>query len=179
MMRIILLLLVTLAGPFCIFTQASTLMVPTAVTATIESNRVENQTDFPAEKEGSTPQDAVSTSLPAPEATEATNATELTAVSTTPPVLQSEAQTDTSQSTEAGPKETKSPEASTVTKEAGAETGKAKETATPSETPHVEVETEGMGTGQLVGIIFGALITVIVVIAIIILVARRMGQYSP
>ncbi|XP_059378659.1 podoplanin-like [Carassius carassius] len=186
MMRIILLLLVTLAGPFSTFTQASTLVVPTNVTAATEPNLVSNQSNFTAKTEGSATQAAVSTPTPAPEATKTASSTEVVpVVSTTAPVTQSEASsettapTDTAQSTEAGPKETTSPEASTLIQESRKVTLKAEVTAPPSETTDVKVEDEAMGTGQLVGIVIGALIAVIVVIAVIILVAKRKGQYSP
>lgn len=186
MMRIILLLLVTLAGPFSSFTQASTLVMSTDVTSATEPNLVSDQSDFTPKTEGSATQAAVSTPTPAPEATKTASSTEVVpVVSTTPPVIQSElssgttAPTDTANSTEAGPKETASPESSTLIQESGRVTLKAAETETPSEFTDVKVEDEAMGTGQLVGIVFGALIAVIVVIVVIILVAKRKGQYSP
>lgn len=44
----------------------------------------------------------------------------------------------------------------------------------------VEVEdSEGLSTGQVVGIVFGALVAVVIIIAVIVVVVRRMGQYSP
>ncbi|KAK3540314.1 hypothetical protein QTP70_029547 [Hemibagrus guttatus] len=47
-------------------------------------------------------------------------------------------------------------------------------------TDDVEVEdSEGMSKGQVVGIVFGALVAVVVIIAVIVVVVRRMGQYSP
>ncbi|XP_050973781.1 podoplanin isoform X2 [Labeo rohita] len=164
MMRILLLLLVTLAGPFCTFTQATTLMVPTAIGITPETNVVSTQPVVSAKTEVAAPQDSTSTDAPAREATEAAASTkEVPVVSTTAPVTQSETPvekttlTDTTQSTEAGTEETATPEATTDIKNQG----------------------EDMGTGQLVGIVIGALIAVIVFIAIIVMVARRMGQYSP
>lgn len=36
----------------------------------------------------------------------------------------------------------------------------------------------GMSTGQVVGIVFGALVSVVIIIAVIVVVVRRMGQYS-
>lgn len=183
MMRIILLLLVTLTGPFCTFTKASTLVVPSAANTTLEPNPVSDPPAFTDKTEEPAPQDAVSTSKPAPEATEAAASTEeVPVVSTAATVIQSEttlettAPTDTTQSTEAGPKETAISEATTVI--AGAKSEETKKDEVTVSTG-VDVEDEGMGTGQLVGIVIGALIAVIVVIAVIILVARRMGQYSP
>ncbi|KTF91906.1 hypothetical protein cypCar_00015592 [Cyprinus carpio] len=182
MMRIILLLLVTLTGPFCTFTQASTLVVPTAIGSTPQPNLASDSPTFTYTTEVTSPQDAVSTSEPAPEVTEAAATTEeVPMVSTTAPVIQSEAPfettalTDTTQSTEAVPIETTSPEATTVFAEAEMPE---KVEDIESKTADEEVEDEGMGTGQLVGIVIGALITVIVVIAVIILLVRRMGQYS-
>lgn len=180
MMRIILLLLVTLVGPFCAFTQASTLVVPTAIDTTPEPNPVSDPPASTDKTEEPAPQDAVSTSEPAPEATEAATSTEeVPVVSTAAPQsevpLETTALTDRAHSTEAGPKETAGHE-TTVTQQPRAEEPKDAES---TETPNVQLEDEGMGTGQLVGIVIGALIAVIVVIAVIILVARRMGQYSP
>ncbi|XP_073675283.1 podoplanin [Garra rufa] len=186
MMRIALLLLVTLAGPFCTFTQASTLVVPTSIDTTPESNLGTNLPEGTAQTEKTVAQDAVSTPAPTTEATEAAASTkEGSVASTAAPVIQSEAPletttlTDTTQTTEAvapAPEETDAPE-NTTSIEPSAEPKDAVETQ--SEPSEVEMDNEGMGTGQLAGIVIGALITVIIVIAVIILVVRRMGQYSP
>ncbi|KAK2841188.1 hypothetical protein Q7C36_012767 [Tachysurus vachellii] len=49
-----------------------------------------------------------------------------------------------------------------------------------TEKDEVEVEdSDGMSTGQVVGIVFGALVSVVIIIAVIVVVVRRMGQYSP
>ncbi|TSN76542.1 PR domain zinc finger protein 2 [Bagarius yarrelli] len=48
-----------------------------------------------------------------------------------------------------------------------------------TERDEVEVEdSEGLSTGQVVGIVFGALVAVVIIIAVIVVVVRRMGQYS-
>ncbi|XP_048065823.1 uncharacterized protein si:ch211-156j16.1 isoform X2 [Megalobrama amblycephala] len=185
-MRIILLLLVALAGPFCTFTQASTLVVPTAVDLTPVPGTVSEAPDVIATTEKIAPQEAASTPAPVPEATEAAATTEeAPSSSTEAPVIQSDdqietsAQTDAPKSGEAGPEELATTEALTEDKEPTAQSEIVKETG--SESPNnVEIEgEEDTGTGQLVGIVIGALIGVIVVIAVIILVVRRMGQYSP
>ncbi|XP_043102772.1 uncharacterized protein si:ch211-156j16.1 isoform X2 [Puntigrus tetrazona] len=181
MMRIILLLLVTLMGPFCTFTQASTLVVPTA-SATASGGASATEPNLGSEISAVTDstvetahQDSVSTLNPPFETTVVFNAPEDLPVGSTAAAAaattesETTAPTDLNQSTEAGNKETTDTETTTDITE-----GKANE---PNET--VNVEDEGMGTGQVVGIVIGALIAVIVVIAVIILVVRRMGQYSP
>lgn len=102
-----------------------TLVVPTAIGSTPQPNLASDSPTFTYTTEVTSPQDAVSTSEPAPEVTEAAATTEeVPMVSTTAPVIQSgtpletTALTDTTQSTEAVPIETTSPEATTVFAEA-------------------------------------------------------------
>lgn len=175
MMRIILLLLVALTGPFCTFTSASTLVAPTAfdlnVTATVEPDQptVTEKTEKPS---------ALPTVVSVSEVTEVSATAENTSVVTIhiqSTVSEAENTTDPTTSTESDT-ETEEPVYPTVIQEIPTTIQENNNTAIAEK--DVEIE-EAMGTGQLVGIVIGALIAVIVVIAVIILVVRRMGQYSP
>ncbi|XP_067251054.1 threonine-rich protein isoform X2 [Chanodichthys erythropterus] len=192
-MRIILLLLVALAGPFCTFTQASTLVVPTAFDLTLVQGTVSEAPDVIATTEKIAPQEAASTPAPVPVATEAAATTEAPSLteeapsssSTETPVIglddqiKTAAPTDAPKLEEAGPEEMATTEALTEDKEPTTQPEKVEEIGSESPT-NVKIDgEEDTGTGQLVGIVIGALIGVIVVIAVIILVVRRMGQYSP
>lgn len=173
-MRIILLLLLTLTGPFCTFTQASPTVPPTHL-ETSEPKSELSPTAVIKQTEGTSPPVA-STQTAVPKIKIATTTEGVPAVST------DAASTAVAETTEAGTEEKNGTQSTNVTaaydvEEPGVKKDNNKETESkPVE--HIEND-EGMGTGQVVGIVIGALIGVIVVIAIIILVVRRMGQYSP
>lgn len=123
----------------------ATLMVPTAIGITPETNVVSTQPVVSAKTEVAAPQDSTSTDAPGREATEAAASTkEVPVVSTTAPVTQSETPvekttlTDTTQSTEAGTEETATPEATTDIKNQGEGSVNDGETQ-----PNVEVEEQG------------------------------------
>lgn len=182
-MRIVLLLLVALAGPFCTFIQASTLVVPTVAGVTPEPVILSETTAVIAKTEESAPQEATSTPVPVSEATEAAASTEKApSVSTEAQVIQSEIPIETAAPTDAAKSTVLPAEVATTEAVVKESIAKPKEIEKPESESQdgVEIEgEEGMGTGQLVGIVIGALVGVIVVIAVIILVVRRMGQYSP
>ncbi|XP_035238977.1 calphotin isoform X1 [Anguilla anguilla] len=64
-----------------------------------------------------------------------------------------------------------------VAPEAPAAPAQAEETAADP-TVLVEVTEDGMGTGQVVGIVIGSLLALIIVIVVVVSVIRRMGRYS-
>ncbi|NP_001119889.1 podoplanin precursor [Danio rerio] len=171
MMKITLLLLLTLTGPFCTFTQASPTTPPTSLETTSE----------PKPSETSPP--VASTQTPVSETTEKmpVMTAGVPAASTAPQVTQTEPAASTAaaaESTKAGT-EVKNDTEATIGAATDHVVGTTDEDGKESPSPVNIVDEEGMGTGQVVGIVIGALIGVIVVIAIIILVVRRMGQYSP
>ncbi|XP_051950740.1 uncharacterized protein si:ch211-156j16.1 isoform X1 [Xyrauchen texanus] len=185
MMRIILLLLVALAGPFFTYTHASTLVVTTtpdvAVVTSEQSHAVTKKATEAA------PQQAVSTAAVS-NVEEATEAAATTAnanepiVSTEAPVIQTVASTEEAATTDAATvavaTEAANTETPTKVEKQEAVTDSVTESRDILLVEMEEEEQEVMGTGQLVGIVIGALIAVIFVIAVIILVVRRMGQYS-
>lgn len=116
--------------------------MPTTIATTAEPNPASDLPDLSDNTEKPTSQDAVSTAETTPEATEAAASTkEVPVVSTEAPVIQTEASlkttalTDTTKSTEAGPKETASPEVTTVFLQHRAEK--------PEGTPNAGVEDAG------------------------------------
>ncbi|XP_056319495.1 uncharacterized protein si:ch211-156j16.1 isoform X2 [Danio aesculapii] len=182
MMRIILLLLLTLTGPFCIFTQASPTVPPSSLEMTSEQTSRSAPTVIKQTEETSPA--VASTQAPVLDTTE-----QLTVMTKGVPAASTNAQVTQTESA-APTAATESPKAGTEEKNdtqttAGAatdhvvESGVLMDNINETESEPVDIENEGMGTGQVVGIVIGALIGVIVVIAIIILVVRRMGQYSP
>ncbi|KAG5838664.1 hypothetical protein ANANG_G00226010 [Anguilla anguilla] len=68
--------------------------------------------------------------------------------------------------------------ASTLVPASALEDAPAEETAADP-TVLVEVTEDGMGTGQVVGIVIGSLLALIIVIVVVVSVIRRMGRYSP
>ncbi|KAJ8388957.1 hypothetical protein AAFF_G00125180 [Aldrovandia affinis] len=164
MIKVQLLLLLALAGPFCAVAHASTLVSATALEeAAVTEAAVAPEATGEAKEEGTAaPPEAADPTEPAPaeplpaEATEAPEApapesTEAPEAPAEPPAAATEA-----------------PAAPPEDVDAGA-----------SPTVLVEITDDGMSTGQVVGIVIGSLLALIVVIAVVVAVIRRMGRYSP
>ncbi|XP_054905838.1 mucin-2 isoform X1 [Poeciliopsis prolifica] len=194
-MKVQLLLLLALAGPLCSFTRAS----PTTVTSYSSSvtKKAEETiiTGPPPTDPQVAPQD-VEFSTAATEANTDVSTTESNLILGTTSVEVTRAptvHTSTSAETASPPPETTaapifettgSEETSSPfidgteapidpTMSPGATTG------TDNDNAGVTVETqEGLSTGQIVGIVFGAMVAVVIVIAVVIAVLRRMGKYS-
>ncbi|KAA0713981.1 hypothetical protein E1301_Tti017448 [Triplophysa tibetana] len=179
MTRIILLLLVALTGPFCTFTRASTIVVPTATN--LDTTGV-NESNEPSVTEKVEEQAPLSTGGPLPDATDVPVTSTDAPVVSTEAQVQSEAPTETdvqTDTTTSAQPETEELFHTTTIDEGGAISDELNQTESETSKNGVLIdEEEATGTGALVGIVIGALIAVIVVIAVIILVVRRMGQYS-
>lgn len=184
-MKVQLLLLLALVGPFCAFTRASPtgLPIPTTeeipvtaedvVTDATEVSKEEPVTGPPATAPAAAPEE-VATEVFTEAAPLSTVNTEEAGVETETPVpstpaapepLVTDAHVETEAPTEAA--EVDVPAEATAPVEAGQD---------------VIVEDEiqdGLSSGQVVGIVIGALLAVVIVIAVVIAVVRRMGKYSP
>ncbi|XP_008273977.1 podoplanin [Stegastes partitus] len=182
-MKVQLLLLLALAGPFCAFTRASPTEIPTEVaTDAHEEDAVTEGAVFTTDV---AKQDLI-TLLTGPPPTQP---------ETAPSEVETEAATEAAPlSTEEAIVETEGPVASTAAAPEPLATDapvvtEAAEVDVPAEpTAAVQAEDEviveggiedGLSSGQVVGIVIGALLAVIIVIAVVIAVVRRMGKYSP
>ncbi|XP_035797113.1 podoplanin isoform X1 [Amphiprion ocellaris] len=185
-MKVQLLLLLALAGPFCAFTRASPTELPADTTEEIPVTAAVPDATNAAKEE-------LITLVTGPPATEPAAA---------PEELMTEVVTEAAPATtvimEEAVAETEGPVASTaaapeplvtdapVVTEAPTEAAEvpdvpAEATAAVETNEEVVVEEgseDGLSSGQVVGIVIGALLAVVIVIAVVIAVVRRMGKYS-
>ncbi|KAM4609736.1 podoplanin [Polymixia lowei] len=181
-MKVQLLLLLALVGPFCGFTRASPTDLPLISTVWPWTAA---GTDAPESTMG--PQ-VVITGAPssAPEAVPEVLATvvymqetDKPNTSTDPPI----------QPEEHGPVATDAPDMG-KTVPAVTDVPEAPVDVQPENTASTDVDThnevvvedntdDGVSSGQVVGIVIGALVAVVIVIAVVIAVMKRMGKYSP
>ncbi|XP_004070410.1 podoplanin isoform X2 [Oryzias latipes] len=206
-MKVQLLLLVALAGPFCAFTSASPTFPTELLSASPEKNEETSNVDSSVLAETSVvvitgppptqPEalpgivsDTESTPGAAPTTEYDSTAfvfTERQDVFTKP---MTETATDAAQ-TEAPAVETLAPETSapdavTDPQDPGHENPVTQQ-EDYTEGPKMEeelgdevtVEEESLSSGQIIGIVIGALLAVVIFIAVVIAVVRRMGKYSP
>lgn len=183
-MKVQLLLLLALVGPFCAFTRASPTGLPLDTTEgipvtagdvvpdTTEVSKEELITGPPPTAPAVAPQDAM-TEVVTETAPLSTVITEEAVVETDAPVV----------STAAAPEPliTDAPAVTAAPTEV-ADVDVPAETTAPMAGQDVIVEEEiedGLSSGQVVGIVIGALLAVVIVIAVVIAVVRRMGKYSP
>ncbi|XP_042159537.1 cytochrome c1-like [Oncorhynchus tshawytscha] len=169
MIKVQLLLLLGLVGPFCAVAHASTLVTPLERVSDIPAatDILEGATDAPT-AEPKTATDEVGTKAPA------TDKPVTTQVDEAAPNVTEAAPTET-EATEAAGQEAATTEAPAVATMAPANP----EATAEAEEEELVVEEEGTGSGQVVGIVIGALVAVIIVIAVVIALVRRMGKYSP
>ncbi|XP_034392573.1 cytochrome c1 [Cyclopterus lumpus] len=196
-MNVQLLLLLALAVPFCAFTHASPTEIPEeldvgTVAETVPEVTEAPKVDFtiitgpPATEPAVAPEEVATEEVPATEevaATEDVASTEVVTEAALPAITVN---------TEEGVVETEA--AATEAPEPIITDAPVVDTADPTETAPVEVQTmgaakgdvviednleEGLSSGQVVGIVIGALLAMVIVIAVVIAVVRRMGKYSP
>nr|XP_046222195.1 cytochrome c1-like [Oncorhynchus gorbuscha] len=172
MIKVQLLLLLGLVGPFCAVAHASTLVTPLERVSDIPAatDILEGATNAPT-AEPKTAADEVVTKAPA------TDKPVTTQVDEAAPNVTEAAPTET-EATEAAGQEAATTEAPAVATMAPANP-EATAAAEAEEEELVVEEEEGTGSGQVVGIVIGALVAVIIVIAVVIALVRRMGKYSP
>ncbi|XP_024148792.1 podoplanin [Oryzias melastigma] len=198
-MKVQLLLLVALAGPFCAVTSAS----PTFPTELRSASPEENQTPSadspvlgPVTEVITGPPPTLPEVLPEilsetqPATTAAPTAKDESFVFTesrgifTEPVTEAATQ---AAETEAPAEETEAPAEETSAADA-VTNPPALDSETPAESveeqtegllgDEVTVDEESLSSGQIIGIVIGALLAVVIVIAVVIAVVRRMGKYS-
>lgn len=186
-MNVQLLLLLALVGPFCAFTHASPTEIPpelgttgiaelphvTGAAAATEASKEDlpEVTGPPATEPAAVPAQGTEVAV-----TEAAPA--ITVANTEASEADTSAATETQQplTTNAHPVETAAP---TTVAEGQPEVTAAAETET-KEGVVVEGETEeGMTSGQVAGIVIGALLAVVIVTCVVVGMVRRMGKYSP
>ncbi|XP_069545213.1 podoplanin [Brachyistius frenatus] len=183
-MKVQLLLLVALVGPFCAFTHASPTEIPTG----LDSGTTERVTEVIYITE---PSKEELTAVTGPPATEPALVPEFVIV-TTPPsdtfapkeaVVATKIPANTITAapepllTDAPVFETEGPTEDTEAVDKPEMTIPAKVDAT--EEVVIVTQTDELTSGHVVGIVIGAILAVIIVIAVVIAVVRRMGKYSP
>lgn len=193
MMNVQLLLLVTLAGPFCAFTHASPTARTTDVVPTVSPEAAK-----------ASDENSILTISPPASIPDATTVLEVSStLITSPPTSQPTPEDETTEvTTVAAPSIssvfwTEAPDATTIASEPPSTDPPVWETAATTdliqssvqdtvmktlkatEEVAVEDDTEGLSSGQVVGIVIGALLALVILIAVVIAVMRRMGKYSP
>ncbi|XP_021421296.2 cytochrome c1 [Oncorhynchus mykiss] len=171
MIKVQLLLLLGLVGPFCAVAHASTLVTPLerVLDTPAATDILEGATDAPT-AEPNAADDEVITKAPA------TDKPVTTQVDEAAPNVTEAAPTET-EATEAAGQEAATMEAPAVATMTPANPEAT--AAAEADEEELVVEEEGTGSGQVVGIVIGALVAVIIVIAVVIALVRRMGKYSP
>lgn len=189
-MKVQLLLLLALVGPFCAFTHAS----PTALPEDLDTGVTEMPPEVPEVTEAPKEELTVLTGAPDtdPPAAPEEVVTEAATEAAPPAPVETEAsivETEGPPAVTEGLPEPLVTEAPAVVTAAPTEAAPEEEEKQPVATaaaelePDVVIEEEathdGLSSGQVVGIVIGALLAVVIVIAVVIAAVRRMGKYSP